>query len=63
MITVGEFPSHLDVEATNTCNLRCPFWATTHNHYKKGFEEEKVWKIILELRESEISKTTGKDVL
>lgn len=42
------FPLHLDIEPTNACNLRCPFCATTHNKYKKGFMEEKIWKKILD---------------
>lgn len=46
--SVGDFPLHLDVEPTNTCNLRCPFCATTHNKYKKGFMKEPVWKKILD---------------
>ena len=44
----GEFPLHLDIEATNSCNLRCPFCATTHNQYKKGFMQEKIWKKIID---------------
>jgi len=44
----GPFPLHLDVEPTNACNLRCPFCATTHNKYKKGFIQEKVWKNVLD---------------
>ncbi len=46
--SVGDFPLHLDVEPTNTCNLRCPFCATTHNKYKKGFMKEHIWKKILD---------------
>ncbi|PKG32042.1 radical SAM/SPASM domain-containing protein [Methanoregula sp.] len=44
----GDFPLHLDIEPTNTCNLRCPFCATTHNKYNKGFMEENTWKKILD---------------
>jgi MoaA/NifB/PqqE/SkfB family radical SAM enzyme len=43
----GDFPLHLDIEPTNVCNLRCPFCATTHNKYNKGFMAEKTWKKIL----------------
>lgn len=45
---VGDFPLHLDIEPTNVCNLRCPFCATTHNKYKRGFMQEKTWKKILD---------------
>lgn len=44
----GDFPLHLDIEPTNACNLRCPFCATTHNKYKRGFMQEKTWKTILD---------------
>jgi radical SAM protein with 4Fe4S-binding SPASM domain len=44
----GTFPLHLDIEPTNACNLRCPFCATTHNAYNKGFMKEDVWKKILD---------------
>jgi radical SAM protein with 4Fe4S-binding SPASM domain len=44
----GDFPLHLDIEPTNTCNLRCPFCATTHNKYKPGFMQERTWKAILD---------------
>jgi len=46
--SIGDFPLHLDIEPTNTCNLRCPFCATTHNKYNKGFMPEAVWKKILD---------------
>lgn len=46
--SIGEFPLHLDIEPTNSCNLRCPFCATTHNRYNKGFMKEGVWKKILD---------------
>ena len=45
---VGDFPLHLDIEPTNVCNLRCPFCATTHNRYNRGFMTEKTWKKILD---------------
>ena len=45
---VGEFPLHLDIETNSTCNLRCPFCATTHNRYRAGFMEEQVWKKVLD---------------
>lgn len=44
----GDFPLHIDLETTNACNLRCPFCATTHNKYNKGFIEEKTWKKVLD---------------
>ncbi|MGB7789246.1 MAG: radical SAM/SPASM domain-containing protein [Methanoregula sp.] len=44
----GDFPLHLDIEPTNTCNLRCPFCATTYNKYKQGFMKETTWKKILD---------------
>lgn len=46
--SIGDFPLHLDIEPTNACNLRCPFCATTHNKYKKGFMKEETWKKILD---------------
>jgi radical SAM protein with 4Fe4S-binding SPASM domain len=45
---IGDFPLHLDIEPTNMCNLRCPFCATTHNKYKKGFMSRSIWKKILD---------------
>jgi len=45
---VGEFPLHLDIEATNACNLRCPFCATTYNRYRRGFMSGGTWKAILD---------------
>ncbi|MDD4126415.1 MAG: radical SAM protein [Methanomicrobium sp.] len=44
----GDFPLHLDLETTNACNLRCPFCATTHNKYNKGFIKEEIWKSVLD---------------
>jgi radical SAM protein with 4Fe4S-binding SPASM domain len=44
----GEFPLHLDVEATSLCNLRCPFCATTHNRYRGGFMPEAIWQRIID---------------
>jgi radical SAM protein with 4Fe4S-binding SPASM domain len=45
---IGEFPLHLDIEPTNACNLRCPFCATTHNNYTRGFMKRETWKKILD---------------
>jgi radical SAM protein with 4Fe4S-binding SPASM domain len=45
---IDEFPLHLDIEPTNTCNLRCPFCATTYNRYTQGFMKEEIWKKILD---------------
>ncbi|MCG6552995.1 MAG: NAD-dependent epimerase/dehydratase family protein [Candidatus Magnetominusculus sp. LBB02] len=38
-LTVGNFPIHLDIETTSTCNLRCPFCKTTYSRseIKNGF--------------------------
>ncbi len=47
---VGEFPIHLDIEATNACNLHCPFCATTFKNwgpYKKGFLDLSLFKRII----------------
>ncbi|NYT06560.1 MAG: radical SAM protein [Methanomicrobiales archaeon] len=46
--TTGDFPLHIDLEPTSACNLRCPFCATTHNRYRKGFMAEKTWKAVLD---------------
>lgn len=48
---VGDFPIHLDIEATNACNLKCPFCAvTTHNWgpYKYGYMEMGLYKKIID---------------
>ncbi len=44
----GEFPLHLDIEVTSTCNLKCPFCATTYSNFKNGFIEWKTVKRILD---------------
>ncbi len=49
MFHVAPFPLFLDIEVTSTCNLKCPFCATTYlgDSMKKGFiSEELVKKII-----------------
>ncbi len=49
--TVGEFPIHLDIEATSLCNLRCPFCASTSNGWgpdKKGFMDFSLFKKIID---------------
>lgn len=46
---VGNFPLFIDVEVTSSCNLKCPFCATTFrkNKIKQGFiKKEMVKKII-----------------
>ncbi len=48
--TVGEFPIHLDIEATSLCNLRCPFCASTFNEWgpeEKGFMDFGLFKKII----------------
>lgn len=48
---VGTFPIHLDIETTNTCNLRCPFCARTFKNrgsYKKGFMHFSLFKRIID---------------
>jgi radical SAM protein with 4Fe4S-binding SPASM domain len=30
---IGEFPTHLDIESTNVCNLKCPFCAVTSKNW------------------------------
>lgn len=36
----GEFPMHLDIAVSAVCNLRCPFCATMHDHYKPLNDQE-----------------------
>lgn len=47
---VGEFPLFIDLEVTSTCNLRCPFCATTFRggRIKKGFMSFDTVKKILD---------------
>lgn len=48
---VGEFPIHLDIEATNICNLRCPFCAVTYKNwgpYKQGYMDLVLFKRIID---------------
>lgn len=44
----GPFPLHLDIEVTSTCNLKCPFCATTYSKFKSGFMEWETVKKILD---------------
>jgi len=45
--SVGDFPLHLDIEATNLCNLKCTFCENTYNKYQYGMMSREVWKSIL----------------
>ena len=48
---VGDFPIHLDVESTNTCNLKCPFCAVTYKNwgpYQRGFIDMNLYKKIID---------------
>ena len=46
---VGEFPLHLDIEATCSCNLRCPFCATMHEPISgEGFMSFGTFKKIID---------------
>ncbi len=46
----GEFPLFIDIEATNACNLRCDFCATTFigNKMKKGYLDYGIVKRIVD---------------
>jgi radical SAM protein with 4Fe4S-binding SPASM domain len=47
--TVGEFPLHLDIEATCLCNLHCPFCATSYEPIGgKGFMSFDTFKKIID---------------
>jgi len=47
--TVGEFPLHLDIEATCLCNLQCPFCATSYEPIGgKGFMSFDTFKKIID---------------
>lgn len=47
--TAGEFPLHLDIEATCMCNLRCPFCATTYEPKgDQGFMSLETFKKIID---------------
>ncbi len=47
---VGGFPLFLDIEVTSSCNLKCPFCATTfrNNKIEKGFISESVVNKIID---------------
>lgn len=52
---VGEFPLHLDVEVTNTCNLRCSMCQIPFREMERGFMEFKLYKkIICEIKKHEL---------
>jgi radical SAM protein with 4Fe4S-binding SPASM domain len=49
MFYVGEFPLHLDIEATCLCNLHCPFCATNYEPIGgKGFMSFDTFKKIID---------------
>lgn len=45
---VGNFPLHLDVESTNTCNLRCAMCQIPFDKMKPGFIDMNLYNKILE---------------
>lgn len=48
---VGEFPIHIDIEATNACNLRCPFCAATTKNwgpYRHGYMDFTLFQRIID---------------
>jgi radical SAM protein with 4Fe4S-binding SPASM domain len=45
---VDKFPIHLDIEATSSCNLKCPFCITTHANFEKGFMKIETFKAIID---------------
>ncbi len=49
-LEVGDFPLFIDLEVTSTCNLRCPFCATTFRgrKIKKGFISFKTVRRIID---------------
>jgi len=49
-LQVGDFPLFIDVEVTSTCNLKCPFCATTFrgSKIKKGFISFKTVRSIID---------------
>ena len=45
----GEFPLHLDIEASSNCNLRCPFCATNYRSIgNKGFMSFNTFKKVID---------------
>lgn len=52
---VGDFPLHLDVEVTNTCNLRCTMCQIPFSDMPRGFMEMELYERILdEVREHDL---------
>ncbi len=45
---LNRFPIHLDIEATSSCNLKCPFCITTYSNFKKGFMKYELFKSIID---------------
>lgn len=45
---VERFPIHLDIESTSVCNLKCPFCATAHEEYPRGFMSFELYKKIID---------------
>ena len=49
--TVAPFPTHLDIESTGVCNLRCPFCATGTKNWgpnERGYMEMDLFKKIID---------------
>jgi radical SAM protein with 4Fe4S-binding SPASM domain len=46
----GEFPLHLDIEASSICNLNCTFCATSHKlkDFERGTMDFKIYKKIID---------------
>lgn len=47
---IGEFPLHLDIEATSICNLRCPFCATSYKgaDFPQSFMDFEIFKRVID---------------
>ena len=49
--TVAGFPTHLDIESTGVCNLRCPFCATGTKNWgpnERGYMEMELYRKIID---------------
>lgn len=46
-LIVGDFPLHLDVEITNTCNLRCEMCQIPFGRMEKGYMDIEIYKKII----------------
>ena len=47
-LEAGGFPLHLDIEVTSSCNLKCPFCATTYSKFNNGYMKWETAKKILD---------------